>query len=687
MKKHFLRSFFHVEFAVASAIVLILARLFSSLSDWLPETDDTSFLNPIFGRIDFLNIEDVSLDAIFAIRDMEWADPRIVVVNVGAVAPVPDGKIAKLLYKLQVYEARAVGIDVIFDTYHFERFPEERRGEIDLIKQAFLDNPGTVLVNGYDPETLQPALELDPDVAAAVSRYGFANLQKDDDEVVRRFWPVRTVGGRLQQAFPIAVLSAYDSTLVAPLLALGERQHIIAYAGTYDQFQTIPIDDVIDSDVYRRMLRGAIVLVGYVNEGGFVYLNDTHRTPMGRKIGYEGPDMAGILVHANIINMLLAGRFITPLPVAADWALAFVFAYVSIALYRVLRTKTTTRGGLAALISVTLIIETVIAFFLPIIAFFFFQTKISYDTLAAAVLLFIPAGALTNKARFMLLKLRIKRRFRGAASPAPALLVASFDDVEAFPAHARLLHAAEYLLHFAFALRCAARARRGEALPAGWRHPDARVWAAALPEIAACIDGDAPHALERQYFLKFLDGRKEQFLRESAVRDLFLTAQLENFNEFFFFEEWEVLLPHVLRLYGETLADTHSVRLYTAESDADGRVVPHPFPSPKKKTDESEIPAVDGLAPGLYFTSVEDPEVFVPLSPFCVVAECKLHRTRELFVFKALIQRQFDLPLQPVYAGETLACDPVLPRGIVAQLTRSTAGAAQAEAPVAQEDQ
>lgn len=169
--------------------------------------------------------------------------------------------------------------------------------------------------------------------------------------------------------------------------------------------------------------------------------------------------------------------------------------------------------------------------------------------------------------------------------------------------------------------------------------------------------------MEKRYFLKFLDGIKDQFLRDSAVRELLFNAQLKNFNEFFYFEEWEVLLPHVLRLYSKTLWPYHSIQLHLAERLEDGTIRKAPYPPEKSKAADGTPEPVDGVVPGLYFRVSDNSDSATPLAPFCVAAECKLHRRRELFVFNALVPKQFGMQDHPVYSGETIACEPVLPAG------------------------
>lgn len=657
MRKQLFQYFFRLEYLIASLAVLVMVQMMLVISDNLPEADETSFLNPILDRIDFLNIEDVSLDAIFAVKDAEFPHPRIKVINVGEVAPVPDGMIALLLRKLHVLGASVVGVDAIFDDLHFERFPPERQGEAEALIEALHELPNVVVVNGFDQRTMQSAFDLDPRVRASKARYGFANLVPDDDGVVRRFLPRATVDGEEWLSLPVRLLSIAAPETVEDLLRLPAEPQIIYYTGTYYQFESVPIEDVVFGSMYDGdFFRDAIVLVGFVNEGGLFYLGDTHKTPMGKKIGVEGPDMPGVLVHANIVNMLLQGDFITPVPAWGDWLLVFLLSYASIVIYRVLRTKPNSRFGVGMLITTMLFTEAVMVFFFPLIAFFYFDIKISYHLMATAVLLFIPANALTTRVRFFLLHRRVDRTFGAERHPLTHVLRHAFKEDQPFPARLRLQHSGIVIVQYAWALRVAEGLAEGRDILPEDLLPDVESWKRWLPEAAAiCGDGHGSSAAMR-YTLRFLAGKKDEQLRDSRMRELYLSTELPGYNEFDSFEEWELMLPHVLHLWRKTFRDAleHPLLL----RDPDGGMRPFSIGLAAGRKQGRENPGEQ--SPGLYSTLSRPSHEIVRLSPFCEWAECKLHRIPEFFVFAGMLRKQPGMPSLPAYLGPTPNCEPVL---------------------------
>ncbi len=664
MRKRIFQYFFRLEFVISSLLVIVGVQLMLFISASLPEADETSFLNPIFDRIDFLNIADVSLDAIFMVKDAEFPHSRIKVVNIGEVAPAPDGKIAALLYKLDALGADVVGIDVILDDKHLERFPPERLQELEDLRIALLDVPNVVLAKGFRPATMSEDWKLLPPIENAASHYGYVNLFPDPDGMVRRFLPAAEVDGERWISFPVKLLELSAPESVRELLEGSPDEEVIYYTGSTGQFEVAPIDDVLFGTMYDHgYFQDAIVLVGFVNEGGLYYLDDTHKTPMGRKMGMEGADMPGILIHANVINMLLQGRRIDTVDPWVDWLLVFLLSYLSIVLYRILRPKPPGRFSLAMLITGMLFTEAVIVFFIPLIAYFQFDVKVSYNLMATAALLFIPANALTTWLRFQLQQRRVKREYCDSANPLPDVLCQAFRDNEPFLAHTRLMHADFVLPLFANAVRLS-EGTTERPLSSAQLQPGIAEWRDNVPEIMSEFTEAGSRKSPMQYFLQYLAGKKNEAMRDSLVKEHYLSTELQTFNEFVYFEEWELLLPRSLRLWRETLRRYLGMPLVHVAETGDMRVLRGGPQLPQEKEGKNRE-----LSSGLYRMGDNDSAAWTRLSPLCEWTECKLHRKKELFVFAGLMQKQHGIAPVPAYFGLTPNCEPVLPERTIRELS------------------
>jgi hypothetical protein len=382
--------------------------------------------------------------------------------------------------------------------------------------------------------------------------------------------------------------------------------------------------------------------------------------------------MAGLLVHANVVNMLLKDRFIDPVPVWVDWMLVFLLAYISIALYRILRTKPPGRFGVAVLITTMLFSEAVIVFFLPLIAFFYFDTKISYNLMATAALLFIPANALTTWLRFRLRERQMQKEFCRSANPLSRVICRAFKDNEPFIAHTRLLHAGLALPSFAYAVRMAETKTTAPWSTADL-HPTAEDWARVIPEIREVLEKGEKSA-EFHYFLLYLGGKKEERMRESAVKEAFLSTELQTFNEFVVFDEWELILPRVTGLWTEQLRAYLDIGLFSVTETRE--VIPLPG---APAISEEKAGKFRELSPGLYRIDGNTTESPARLSPYCVYAECKLHRKPELFVLGGMMRKQHGFSPIPSFFGEEPNCEPVLSPSYVTEILESSASKSHRE--------
>jgi CHASE2 domain-containing sensor protein len=650
MKKAVITYFLNPWYAVTSLITVAMVFVVTLITNNLPQFDETSFLSPILNRFDFLNIEDVSLDAVFAMKDTHDSDPRLIVVNIEQVNPAPDGQIAMLLYKLQQYGAKAIGIDVIFDSTHFERFSiEGREGEPDAIRQALRDVPDVVLVRGFDEESLEPAWTIDPAIAASHKYYGFANLLPDDDGVVRRFRPQMTIDDERWISFPLQVARLYDSTLTSAILDRGNESEIIYYTGTYSQFQTLPISDILNADSsiepqLAAQFKDAIVLVGFVQEAGLSYLGDMHRTPMAHRTTYttqdgteltgvEGPDMPGILIHANVINMLLKGDYVSPVPAWLDWFIVFLLTFLNAAFYRVVTGMPVTTGKHGLLVAGILIVESPIVFFIPVVAFFYFGVKISYHLMATAVVLFIPANVWSGKLRYVLKKKKAER-VAGADCVIAGPSVDAIGEMDDMMGVSSLVHASLYLTHFCMSVESASQVHRGEAVNPGLRMPGLDTARSMVRSIDKVFDLRDAASIREQEYLRHVFGKKDQHLRDSFMKDMLISRVRDDIN------------PHAYSAEHEALAEGLMDLL---------RRLRRPY----LDTSRLSIPTGDAVDPVTFMLENE----LIDLTPFIVQAECKLHREQELFVFAGIVPRQFGIDALPMYFGPTQACEAALAPG------------------------
>lgn len=144
---------------------------------------------------------------------------------------------------------------------------------------------------------------------------GFVNFNFDNKtSVIRNFKGIIKKKNNLHFSFPTLIAKKY----------LGEKfnqynyqnklkntRHI-NFFGNIDTFMNMTFDDLMFLED-KSILNNKIVLLGYMGSPtGNVYdIEDKHFTPLNKiSAGKSNPDMFGVVVHANIINMLINNDFI-----------------------------------------------------------------------------------------------------------------------------------------------------------------------------------------------------------------------------------------------------------------------------------------------------------------------------------------------------------------------------------------
>jgi CHASE2 domain-containing sensor protein len=140
---------------------------------------------------------------------------------------------------------------------------------------------------------------------------GFVNLNFENDVlVVREFAGSNESFGETHLSFASQIVkqvlppSEWESRKFDKVL---KGNTTITYQGYYDAFLTFSYDEFMENN-NSSLLKDKIVLIGYLGDptGNEYDVEDKKFTPLNKvTAGKSIPDMYGLVVHANIINMLL----------------------------------------------------------------------------------------------------------------------------------------------------------------------------------------------------------------------------------------------------------------------------------------------------------------------------------------------------------------------------------------------
>jgi signal transduction histidine kinase len=294
--------------------------------------------------------------------------------------PWPRSVMAGALERITAGRPRAVGLDVI---YAEASDPAQDR----LLAEAIRRNGRVVLpAQLTELEGAQAAAEDSsgwllplPDLKAACAAVGHAHADPDVDGVLRtvqlskadergeRLWAFGLETLRVAEGLPpetveeldhglrvgrheIAVHNETERSDIPGVTLIRPNEMVINYLGPPRTFPYYSIADVLGGVVEPSAFEGKIVLVGAVAQT----LGDTRITPYisyadGGRQG--GVGMPGVEVHANVIETMRRGAWLTPRADAAGFAVALLVIVCAAALVRLLD-GWRVAAGLAALLFV-----------------------------------------------------------------------------------------------------------------------------------------------------------------------------------------------------------------------------------------------------------------------------------------------------------------------------------------------
>ena len=211
-------------------------------------------------------------------------------------------EIAQLLEEVLKQEPKVVGTDLIFKAEK-EPFSDSLLAtnlKNEKIVQAYIiENTETI----YNHSLFRNHNE------------GFVNLNFNNQEsVIREFTGVYEKDNtQLAWNTKITKLALGDSIWQER----NYEKHLkgntpITYLGNYTNFLHFGYDKFLQNS-NKKILKDKIVLLGYLGDptGNIYDVEDKHFTPLNKvTAGKSIPDMFGLVVHANIINMLLKDDFL-----------------------------------------------------------------------------------------------------------------------------------------------------------------------------------------------------------------------------------------------------------------------------------------------------------------------------------------------------------------------------------------
>jgi CHASE2 domain-containing sensor protein len=307
-----LRYLFHRDTILATLLVFLLMGMLALIPL------NTHFFDPIKLALQDFDYNDLAYSKMHKNETTEV--DSILIVNIGKS---DRNEIAALIDKVQERKPKVVGVDVVFN--------EPKSAEEDSLLISTLSKHKN-LVLAYEMRGKKRQDTPHGFLRKKAYTSGYVNFIGEEGGVNRSFAPFIKNGSETYPAFSTEVVRLVNPAAYKKLVDRGKKAETINYTRRNEQFLVIDGMDIM-TGMDSTDLRNRIVLLGYTSDDQND-IEDKKFTPMNAKsFGKSVPDMAGVNVHANIINMVIQGKYINKMPKWLTWGLAFVICWLHMAIF------------------------------------------------------------------------------------------------------------------------------------------------------------------------------------------------------------------------------------------------------------------------------------------------------------------------------------------------------------------
>lgn len=306
--------------------------------------------DPVGDALEDMEMTDVAFSQL---REDPVPDTNIVLVNIGLLS---RAEIAQQVAIINKYDPAVIGFDSFFDFQSPDTLGDlalsnalaEVKNLVMVTKLLQTDSL-TVLGEGLD---VYDSLEISHPMFVKNAHLAFANLDTDaasqeDFKTCRAFPTKREVNGEEHVAFSIKMAQLFNAQKAQKVLDRDKPFEIINYRGNLvdffgrteypNMFYALDVDDVFNENFVPEMIKGKIVIFGFLGEDFFdTSWDDKFFTPLNKDYaGKANPDMYGAVVHANIISMILKEDYVNELNDKEGFGIlvAIIICFLNVSLF------------------------------------------------------------------------------------------------------------------------------------------------------------------------------------------------------------------------------------------------------------------------------------------------------------------------------------------------------------------
>jgi len=235
-------------------------------------------------------------------------------------------ELATLLNRINDEKPAVVGVDFIFEG------PKDSKDD-SLLKAAFSNTSKLVLASKFkNNDKKGKPTYISTSKTLGKYKEGYVNLMVTSlEKTVRYFRTSDKNESGTVHPFAFEIAKSFDSSKGKPYLKNSNDFKLINYEGNLNSFHQFNGNDILAGNFPDGFLTGKIILLGFFGSdcNPNPILDDNFYTPMNEKImGRKFPDTYGVVIHANIVNMIIRENYIHKTTAAFDWILGFLICFL-----------------------------------------------------------------------------------------------------------------------------------------------------------------------------------------------------------------------------------------------------------------------------------------------------------------------------------------------------------------------
>jgi CHASE2 domain-containing sensor protein len=303
--------------ALVASLLVIAVDFLLSFVPWKFE-----LIKPIKQGFNDFNVYDLRYsgeDSLYGRKDTD-----ITLLEIGGTRR----EIAEEIARVSALHPRVIGVDAMFHA------PGDSRADDSVLIAAMRGAQHLVLASvTTDTQVVRSFMQ---DRLPMVGD-GYYDFVEGPDEIRRHIRPFRRMDDTLYPSLTARMLKEADPQAYAGLTRRRNRFEMINYQGDLNHYNVVSLHRFLHPEGEQDQasyFRDKIVLIGFFKEEPPYVLEDMHFTPMNSKRGGKSfPDSYGVVIHANILEMMLKDEYIHELPPGVVYLMTFFIIFLINILY------------------------------------------------------------------------------------------------------------------------------------------------------------------------------------------------------------------------------------------------------------------------------------------------------------------------------------------------------------------